>query len=96
MAAEHRKKEEEERQRVRVLEGYFQRPYNKIDPELYKELRIVETRRSKLPGRPAIKREHSFFTLDSNHNYHHYKDYEADQKQNSNNQEFGAVVKSMF
>ena len=56
MAAEHREKEEKERERVRALEGYFQRPYSSINPELYKDLRIVETRRSKLPGRPAIKR----------------------------------------
>ena len=59
--------------RRKVLERYFQKPYNNIDPELYKELKIVETRRSKLPGRPAIKREHYFHTLD-NHHFYDYKE----------------------
>ena len=54
-----------ERERKRVLEGYFQRPLDQVDPKLYKDLRIVETRRS-LSGIVTVKRNHYF------HDYYHY------------------------
>ena len=61
VASEHkRKKEVEEEMGRRALEGYFQKPYDKIDPELYKDLKIEEIISSKLPGKPTIKIEHNF------------------------------------
>ena len=85
VASEHRRKKvEKERERRRVLEGYFQKPYDKIDPELYKELRIVQTLSLKLPGISSIKIEHYFHNND--YNNHHVIVYQEDQKQESNNQ----------
>ena len=47
-----------------ALEAYLKKPYEEINPALYKELRLVHTTRPKLPGTPTITRELLFYEGD--------------------------------